>query len=51
MNTYRALVNIGGRFSEVSIEAKTMIEARNILEAQYGPGSIKNGPYKTDDSR
>jgi hypothetical protein len=46
LNTYRALGDIGGRFSEVSVEANTMIEARNMLEALYGRGSIKNGPYK-----
>jgi hypothetical protein len=46
LNTYRALVNIGGRYTEMVIKAKTMIDARNNLETLYGRGSIKNGPYK-----
>jgi hypothetical protein len=46
LNSYRALVNIGGRYSEVTVEAKTMIEARNMLEALYGRGSIKTSLTK-----
>ncbi len=39
--TFEARVRIDGRIVRVQIDAITLLEARRILEAQYGKGSIQ----------
>lgn len=44
MKTYKANVRINGRMVEVRVEARNSIDARAMIEGQYGKGSIVNGP-------
>lgn len=48
MATYRARVKPDGKGSPivVTVEAKTGQEAKRMLEAQYGKGSIVNSPER-----
>jgi hypothetical protein len=44
MKTYKANVRINGRMVEVRVEARSSIDARTMIEGQYGKGSIVTGP-------
>jgi hypothetical protein len=46
MHTYQAKVRINGGCVPVSIDARTSSEARMLLEAQYGPGSVVSTPTR-----
>lgn len=47
MKTWRARVRIGGSSTEVQVQAQSYFDAKRILEAQYGAGSITFGPTET----
>jgi hypothetical protein len=44
VKTYKASVRINGRIVEVRVEARNSIDARAMIEGQYGKGSIVTGP-------
>ncbi len=44
MKTYKANVRINGRMVEIRVEARSSIDARAMIEGQYGKGSIVTGP-------
>jgi hypothetical protein len=44
VKTYKANVRINGRMVEVRVEARNSIDARAMIEGQYGKGSIVTGP-------
>lgn len=46
MKTYKAHVRMGGRTVEVQLQARNMLDARAMFEAQYGKGSIAIGPFE-----
>jgi hypothetical protein len=44
MKTYKARIRLNGRDMWVQVQARSMQDARAMIEAQYGKGSILNGP-------
>lgn len=44
MHTYHARVRLSGGLVPVTVEARTAFEARQLLEAQFGPGSVVSTP-------
>lgn len=46
MKSYKAKVKMDGRYVEVVIQAQNIMDAKSMLEAQYGKGSITNGPHQ-----
>ena len=46
MYTYHARVFIAGGAIPVTVQARTTYEARQILEAQYGQGSVATTPVR-----
>lgn len=44
MKTFKAYVRISGRNTEVRIQARNVMDAKDLLEAQYGKGSVIQGP-------
>lgn len=49
MRTFKARVKPAGSGSsmEVTVQAKSYFDAKAMLEAQYGAGSIVSGPMET----
>lgn len=46
MKKFKARVRVNGNQIEVRIEARNQSEAKALLEAQYGKGSITFGPVE-----
>lgn len=46
MKTFKAHVQIKDRYVEVRIQARTLADAKDLLEAQYGRGIRMNGPFE-----
>jgi len=46
MKTFKAHMRMNGRTVEVQVQARNMLDARAMLEAQYGKGSIAVGPFE-----
>lgn len=46
MHTYHARVHLNGGLVPVSVQARTTAEARSLLEAQYGVGSVATTPTR-----
>ena len=46
MKTYKAQIRIGGRTTEVRIQARNPLDAKALLEVQYGRGSVAFGPME-----
>ncbi len=44
MKTFKAYVKVNGVSREVRIQAKSHGDAKSLLEAQYGKGSVSGGP-------
>lgn len=44
MKNYKAQVRINGRLVEIRVQARNFIDAKTIIEGQYGKGSITTGP-------
>lgn len=44
MKTYKANVRINGRMVEIRVQARSSMDARAMIEGQYGNGSIVTGP-------
>jgi len=44
VKTYKANVRVNGRMVEVRVQARSNIDARAMIEGQYGKGSIATGP-------
>jgi hypothetical protein len=44
VKNYKAQVRISGRYVEVRVQARNSIDARTMLEGQYGKGCIVIGP-------
>jgi hypothetical protein len=45
--TYKARIRLStGNHQEVRVQADSLSNAKALLEAQYGKGSIVGGPYK-----
>ena len=41
MQTFEARVNVNGQTIQVVIQARNMIDAQRLLEAQYGKNSVQ----------
>lgn len=41
MQTFEARIKIKGRVIQVSIEAQNIFDAKRLLEAQYGTGTVE----------
>ncbi|EKY30839.1 hypothetical protein HMPREF0185_00009 [Brevundimonas diminuta 470-4] len=46
MKTFKAQVRINGHHTEVRVQAENLFFAKNLLEAQYGKGSVAIGPIE-----
>ena len=47
MHTYKARVKLSnGMIQEIRVQAENSNNARAMIEAQYGKGSINSGPFK-----
>lgn len=46
MKTYKARVRLSGRTIEVQVQARGSLDAKALLEAQYGKGSVVFGPIE-----
>lgn len=40
MDTYKARVKLGSSWIEVQIQARNVFDAKALLEAQYGKGTV-----------
>ena len=49
MKVWAARIRMGSSIEEVTIQARHPTAAKNILEAQYGKGSIYSGPTEYRD--
>ncbi|MEA1674368.1 hypothetical protein [Nitrospirillum sp. BR 11163] len=46
MRTWKARVKVGNNSIEVRIQANNYLDAKNLLEAQYGKGNIAFNPVE-----
>lgn len=46
MKTYKAHVRMSGRTVEVQVQARNPLDAKAMLEGQYGKGSVVIGPME-----
>lgn len=47
MKTFKANMRMSnGRVIEVRVQAKSLMDAKDLLETQYGKGSIFTGPFE-----
>lgn len=40
MKTFKANVKLNGRYVEVQVQARNQLDAKAMIEAQYGKGSM-----------
>lgn len=46
MKTFKATVRVNGRHIPIVTQARQLMDAKDLIEAQYGRGSISIGPVE-----